>query len=484
MRWSGGKKSVSKFLSKISASALVISALWCLLSITPANAQFVTSPSAGCNEANAGTYDFTVPINTPLTSSPFTAQFAVGEMLTITLDAFGGVVLTGIARDTTAGATLIDSPGSTSVIYSIPSSGIRSFELVLETSDFTGEFTVRCTPNPVAPVQQAASNSVRNYIYRRTNALLEKEPDRPRLARKDVGSLWPNGIQKMHFEGDQDRGSLEFGTSHSNPWADEMDVWVEGHYTWYDYDNDIDVEGEQAVLYFGVDYTITSDVLIGVLGQTDWTNESADAIGEDLEGSGWMVGPYFSAQLTQNLFFDARAAWGRSENTLTLGTLITNEEFDTERWLVRANLTGNEQFGAEGRWRLTPSAAIVYFEEEQEEYSTNTNVTILAQTVGLGRATFEPEFAYHWITSKNTLIEPQLTLTGIWDFDPASGLAIPGFTYETDQWRASIEASIQVAWTSGVTLRASGFYDGIGARGFEARGARIWLDLPLDGLID
>jgi predicted regulator of Ras-like GTPase activity (Roadblock/LC7/MglB family) len=57
-------------------------------------------------------------------------------------------------------------------------------------------------------------------------------------------------------------------------------------------------------------------------------------------GNGWMVGPYVGIQLSKNLIFDARAAWGQSDNQVNPIGLYT-DSFSTDRMLARANLTGN-----------------------------------------------------------------------------------------------------------------------------------------------
>ena len=144
-------------------------------------------------------------------------------------------------------------------------------------------------------------------------------------------------------------------------------------------------DGDLGILYLGADYLVSPDFLVGILGQLDWASETSSFLGEDISGNGWMAGPYVSARLQENVFFDARAAWGRSTNELSIAGIVANDTFETSRWLLRGNLTGNQQYG---RWRVTPSVAVVYFEEEQDSYMSGTGVLIPSQTVALGRASF------------------------------------------------------------------------------------------------
>ena len=119
------------------------------------------------------------------------------------------------------------------------------------------------------------------------------------------------------------------------------DVWFEGHYTHFWDDNfDADRSGNLGVAYLGADYLIQPGVLLGVLFQYDTMRDTSDTYGSKVSGHGWMVGPYTSIQLTDNLLFDARAAWGESYNDINPLGFYT-DTFDTERWLIRGNLTGN-----------------------------------------------------------------------------------------------------------------------------------------------
>ena len=54
------------------------------------------------------------------------------------------------------------------------------------------------------------------------------------------------------------------------------------------------------------------DLLVGVMSFYDWMADSSSTLGQNRDGRGWMAGPYLSARLARNLYFDARAAWGQS----------------------------------------------------------------------------------------------------------------------------------------------------------------------------
>ena len=130
------------------------------------------------------------------------------------------------------------------------------------------------------------------------------------------------------------------------------------------------------MLYVGLDYQLHPAILVGMLVQFDWMSESSTMLGTSANGQGWMAGPYLSARLTRNLFFDARAAWGRSDNRVDpLG--IYTDSFSTDRSLVSGKLTGNWSFGAV---QFRPSAEVIYFHETQKAYVNQINIAIPEQS--------------------------------------------------------------------------------------------------------
>ncbi len=145
-----------------------------------------------------------------------------------------------------------------------------------------------------------------------------------------------------------------------------LDIWIEGHVAKYnDGIGGINRDGDFKILYVGADYVLAPGILVGALVQVDDTDEdiSDPTLSGDIEGTGWMAGPYIGIRVADNVFFDARAAWGQSDNDILLTDIAGTRSgsFDTDRWLASASLTGSEYFGA---WRLSPQIAIAYGNEE------------------------------------------------------------------------------------------------------------------------
>ncbi len=172
------------------------------------------------------------------------------------------------------------------------------------------------------------------------------------------------GRAKQSGNGDPNRMALGGNTQALPSGRDQgFDLWVEGNITHFRGD-EARAKGDVTLLYVGADYLIAPGLLIGALVQFDNMSERSAVFGSEVKGQGWMAGPYMTAELTPNLFLDARAAWGTSDNaTSPFGTYV--DHFDTTRWLARAELTGNWEHGP---WRFTPSASISYFEDEQDAY--------------------------------------------------------------------------------------------------------------------
>jgi hypothetical protein len=288
---------------------------------------------------------------------------------------------------------------------------------------------------------------VRNFINRRIDMLASHDPDRARLLRRlsgdpptetgsikdgpmklgnsepDMGSRlrtdepfsrsrladdmgqsrlsFATSLSQMLVAQAREQRSLERENSGDGPMGlgarspnysprismPSLDVWVEGHLAVFDDDlGKADRSGQFSILYAGADYLIKPGVLIGALVQYDRMDDKSTKLNTEIKGDGWMIGPYMGIRLSQNLMFDARAAWGQSDNHVNPIGLYT-DSFSTDRWLARANLTGHWMFG---NWRLTPSAAIIHVEETQHSYTDTLGVLISSQKASLGRVTSVP----------------------------------------------------------------------------------------------
>ncbi len=242
------------------------------------------------------------------------------------------------------------------------------------------------------------------------------------------------------------------------------------------------IDNETAATDFGLvtvaaDYRLNSDLVVGFMTQFDWTDEKDRTQNFKIDGRGWMVGPYVVTRLHENLIFDGRAAWGQSSNTVSPFSTYT-DDFDTQRWLVKGQLTGAFQFGAV---HVAPHVGVIYFEEQQKGYTDSLGNTIGQQKVELGRATFGPKVSASYQSEDGMVIAPFVSIKGIWDFkstdavNSATGLA---GSATNSKLRARTEAGISVRLPTGMSIAGEGFYDGIGADNFSAYGGSVTVKLP------
>ena len=262
-----------------------------------------------------------------------------------------------------------------------------------------------------------------------------------------------------------------------------LDIWAEGHYSHYDDSTaGIDRDGDFGILYVGSDYALNDWLLLGALVQFDWTDEDVrqnDLTG-GVDGWGWMIGPYVGAKLSDNIYFSGRAAWGQSENDISLtddAAGFRKGSFDTDRWLATAELTGNWHHGP---WRFTPSAQIAYGNEDQEAFRNSLGQRIGSNDATVGRLTWGPEIAYRHVMHDGTIVEPLVSLEGIWNFDDGGLRLSDGTPIGDDDVTGKIEGGLLVQMPSGVSWRAVGDYYGIGDGDFDAYGGQVWLSIPLN----
>ena len=145
--------------------------------------------------------------------------------------------------------------------------------------------------------------------------------------------------------------------------------------------------------------------------------------------------------------------------------------------MVRSRLTGDFQYG---RLHVAPHVGVVYYQEEQKAYIDSLGNTISSQKVELGRLTFGPKLSTTFTRPDGASISPHIALHGIWDFRQTdlvnidTGVALTG----TDDSRARAQAGVTARRADGMEITAEGFYDGIGANGFNAYGGTLRFDVP------
>ena len=114
-----------------------------------------------------------------------------------------------------------------------------------------------------------------------------------------------------------------------------------------------------ASTFFGADYRLGSDLLLGAMVQMDDRVFISPIDGEVAATDGYFAGPYAAYRLSSNLVVGARASWGEVSD----GASLASEEakLTTNRLLTEARLNGS--WGIGGGWQLMPTAAITHVDE-------------------------------------------------------------------------------------------------------------------------
>jgi outer membrane autotransporter protein len=269
-----------------------------------------------------------------------------------------------------------------------------------------------------------------------------------------------------------DGATLPLAYEIASPW----DLWVEGRYSGFSDDaGNIDRDGHVGLLYVGGDYRVARNMIVGVVAQFDWAKDDSGVLGSSVDGNGWMVGPYMSMQVHENVYFDLRASWGRSDNDLNIGT--TTGSFDTSRWLVKGTLAGNWVYDA---WRITPSAELAYVTESQDSFTNSGGVFVAGQDVSLGRLQFGPEIGYRFAHTADTFIEPFAAIKGVWDWDNPNVQIIDGFVVGPGDFWGRLEGGLNVATANGWLVRGMASWDGLGTKDYNGYTLQGIVNVPLN----
>lgn len=233
-----------------------------------------------------------------------------------------------------------------------------------------------------------------------------------------------------------------------------FDIWFETTFGAYGSDA---AKGEFGIAYLGADYLVSSDLLIGALFQLDRVGFDSNTGDATAEGTGWMIGPYVTGRLGDNLYIDLRAAAGRSANSVSpFGTYT--DEVDASRWLIEAAISGE---WTDGTWTFQPAARLSYFEETSDAYTDGLGVYVPSVTSGTGQLALGPALSYRFVTDGEIDVVLGAALDGVLDF------SLDGGAPAADGAHADLEASIDLSLPGGARLGAAIKAGGLGENDFR-----------------
>jgi hypothetical protein len=346
-------------------------------------------------------------------------------------------------------------------------------------------------------IQDAFTNVTSAFIQRRMDRILTAEPrvhqlDRRRLATSipqfSVEQRSSSGEMSSHMQmagqiGQTPHGSVDIAASDASPSSNlrffgnaasndyDWYFWTEGYFTTYKDGTGAlaDRDGRGAILFLGVDYLVNERLTFGLMANADRTSERINGY-SDVSGSGWMVGPYLSAEITEHLFFTGRVAWGRSTNSVLLNEFSDNAQwrgdFRTERFLARGAIYGSFNLG---RSHVKPQIELASMRENQEDYVASdgsSEVSVAGIGAEIGRLTLSTEIDWPIgpaFGKLHAFVVPEFD----WDFNTSA------LTGTDNQTRGSLELGLRRTPDAGWRGEAAVRYDGIGQPDFSSWNLRL-----------
>ena len=251
-----------------------------------------------------------------------------------------------------------------------------------------------------------------------------------------------------------------------------FDVWIQGFFSHTDTTSS---KSHLGMVHFGADYLVNPNLVVGGIVQLDWAGLDSSTTVATVDGFGWMAGPYFVANPWQNIYVDGRVHYGQSYNDVNPIGLYT-DQFTTDRFLASLQVTGDM---SHGNLTISPAAELLYFHERQKTYIDTLGNTIPSQTLELGRIIFGPQFSYDMVLGNGGTLTPTAKFEGIWDFHEKKSTLATGTVESIGGLRGRVDVGLGYTGPTGISVQASGFYDGIGKSGFDAYGGRLEIMVPL-----
>ncbi len=260
----------------------------------------------------------------------------------------------------------------------------------------------------------------------------------------------------------------------------KLDLWVQGAVSQgerrlQDEELRYDAKALAGRLQVGTDYLIKPGLMIGALVQLDQYRESYAALGAATNSQGVLFGPYASVDLGSGLLFDARAAWGDSQNETALpdGTRLS---FATERQLLRGEISGNRNLLG---MQLTPSVALSVVEDRIGSGRDAFGTDQTANGALFGRLGLGSTLSYRVGLDDGGYVQPTAGLSTAWSLDSLDSFSFEGANF-VNQSGARAEAGLALGTSNGVSFNALGAIEGIGENDYSAWSGRLSVTAPLN----
>ena len=295
---------------------------------------------------------------------------------------------------------------------------------------------------------------ISDYLDARAETLLEIQPSLTRF----LSGSGADAVRGVSLSAGRGGISAEGGFARGGVWIDATGAWSE-------------VGGAESRHVFGTlgaHREVSNGLLLGGMIQYDATDADLTDGAGNIEGNGWMVGPYFAANgASGQLRFEGRLLYGRSSNDIDFagsGSGTRTGTFDGERWLAQARVEGERPLGNGAV--MIPSAGLGHAREIVEGFRDGLGSEVEGQTVSLTRLKLGTELEIPVESTRGALtLRPDLAFV----LTDASGRYVKAGTV----FGGRIGFGVDYWLEDSVSLGFERFYSGFGRSESEFYGAGL-----------
>ncbi|WP_127104292.1 Ig-like domain-containing protein [Pararhodobacter zhoushanensis] len=306
--------------------------------------------------------------------------------------------------------------------------------------DITGEPSVGATAVAQLDTSAEQSEAVAHFLQGRARSLIQNQPD---VARFVTGEHSGSASVSVTRAG----GNFTLSSRGNGP------LWLAVSGSWSESDSE---ELRYGLASLGYHRQLSSGAIVGAMLQYDFAQQE-DARGTTVEGTGWLVGPYFAAQIGDHPFFvDGRLLFGQTDNDITLSTGQSGR-FSGDRLL--ATLGAQGRIATERGWTLIPNLTLSHVSDAQNAY-VSAGTVVPEQRVTLTELALGMDFEVPILVSQGDLLL-DFGVSGIYSRTEGSGAAS---AYITQEEGHRLRLDFGLSYDNGQGLRSSGaaFVEGLG----------------------
>lgn len=485
--------SVPKFVYFISAMKRSLGGSF-LLFILISNAWAVSAPSGpGCIATNGGAINLGCPAGLSCSRG---ASFQAGEIVNFSVDVPDGPYTLRVS----GGQTIrTNATSSFTASYVIPSTGNYSFIYDNSASPSTSRATATCTAANFGNDDDITKHQVSNHLSAIMGIYGEhRSPILYHQRAKDdvfqdgsgtapsitgtTSSLTVNGsLRGLGTYINNNSINSVAATAQPQKW----DLWMKGRYS--DFENGgSSSDGYAAVLNLGVDYEVSKNILVGVMAGYDWGTQSSSTLNTSTDISGFVIGPYASVRLTDELSLYGRAVWGQADYTFEQAAIngkisqaAIMGKTSSDRFMLNASLKGT--YWTNFPIRLTPDISLQYIVEDLDGHTDSNNNSVAGTKVELGQLRFGGEIGKRVTLKNGLLFDPFVSIHAVWNFKDEGTLNFgSNLTTDNSDLRAQVGLGFSLQTSENSHLNLAIQYEGLGTSDFSALSGTARFVIPLD----